>query len=103
MLSHAKLELPVPVESWQKEITSLSAKWSLHFNYLHFEGEWTVLSLRSPGGRSDQIIPDPMQPEAYSDTPLLESYPSIGSWLGLLHCPFMSVRLLNLKTNSLIK
>src|ERR1700730_15994827 len=103
MLSHARLGLPVPVESWQKEINSLTAEWDLHCNYKHFEGKWTVLPLRSPGGRSHQINPDAMQGEAYADTSSLQSCPSIRSWLKELRCPLMSLRLVNLKPGSVIK
>jgi len=103
MISYARLDLSIPIETWQTEIDALPGKWTTHFNYKHFEGEWTVLALRSPGGRSDQIIPDLMQQEDYADTSLLQYCPSIKTWLNLLQCPLMSVRLLNLKSKSVIK
>ena len=103
MISHAKLPLPIEIQSWKSEIHSLAAKWTSHFNYQHYDGDWTVLPLRSPGGRSDNIIADLLNQDEYSDTAVLDDCPSIKRWLSFLECPLMSVRLLNLKSKSVIK
>jgi hypothetical protein len=103
MVSHAKLQVAVPIEDFQREVLALSSDWVAHFNVRHYEGEWKVLSLRSPGGRTDQIIPDQVQQLEYADTPLLHSCPAIQSWLSYFQCSLLSVRLLNLKRNSIIK
>ena len=103
MVSHAKLSVPTPLEDFQKEVFSLTQNWVAHFNLKHYEGEWSVLSLRSPGGKSDQIIPDQIQKAEYSNTELLGACPAIASWLHQFQCPLLSVRLLKLKSNSIIK
>ena len=103
MVSHAKLPVVVPIEDFQREVLALSSDWVAHFNVRHYQGEWKALSLRSPGGRTDQIIPDQVQQLEYADTPLLHSCPAIQSWLSSFQCSLLSVRLLNLKRNSVIK
>jgi mannose-6-phosphate isomerase-like protein (cupin superfamily) len=103
MISFAQLSFEVPVKKFQEEVSFLSKDWISHFNTRHYEGEWTVISLRSPGGKMDQIIPDDIQQIEYADTELLSSCPTIKGWLVELRCPLHSVRLLNLKSNSVIK
>jgi len=103
MVSHAKLPVPAPLEDFQREVLSLTPNWVAHFNQKHYEGEWSVLSLRSPGGKSDQIIPDQIQKGEYSNTELLDACPAIRVWLHQFQCPLLSVRLLKLKSNSIIK
>jgi mannose-6-phosphate isomerase-like protein (cupin superfamily) len=103
MISFAKLPFQTPIKKFQEEVSLLSKNWISHFNIKHYEGDWTVISLRSPGGKMDQIIPDDIQQEEYADTELLSFCPIIKSWLVELRCPLLSVRLLNLKSNSMIK
>ena len=103
MISHARLPMFVPVSAFQNEVHTLSASWVAHFNYRHYEGEWSALSLRSPGGKINQIIPDQIQEAEYADTELLSACPSIQHWLGSFQCTLLSARLLNLKANSIIK
>ena len=103
MVSHAQLYLDIPLTSFQQEVDKLTDGWIAHFNYKHYEGEWTALPLRSPGGKTDQIIPDMLQQDAYADTDLMTVCPSIQTWLQSFKCPLLSVRLLKLKTGSLIK
>ena len=103
MVSHAQLYLDIPLTSFQQEVDKLNDGWIAHFNYKHYEGEWTALPLRSPGGKTDQIIPDMLQQGGYADTDLMTACPSIQTWLQSFKCPLLSVRLLKLKTGSLIK
>ncbi len=103
MISHAKLHLPVNIHSLQAEVKALSNSWRPHFNTMHYEGEWTVLSLRVPGGDSERIIPELSDSETCIDTPLMASCPSVRALLDSMHCPILSVRLLNLKSGAVIK
>ena len=68
MISHAKLTKVIPLSSFQEEVNTLTGEWIAHFNYRHCKGEWTVLSLRSPGGKTDQIIPDLINHDDYANT-----------------------------------
>src|SRR5437763_10119268 len=103
MVTHAKLKMDVPLQDFKKEIASLSNQWIAHFNHSQYQGEWTALSLRNPGGRSDQIIPDQVSAQDYANTELLLACPHIRQWLEHFQCPLLSVRLLNLRPNAIIK
>lgn len=104
MISYAKINLPFDVDAAQKEITSLELNyWMPHLNAAHYQGEWTVLALRSPGGNTANIVADLMQHDGYSDTPLMEQCNSIKKLLDGMHCEILSVRLLNLKKGAVIK
>lgn len=103
MIRYAKLNLSIDITSLRKQVAALSHPWSPHFNTKHYEGEWTVLSLRVPGGNSHQIVPDLMHNKAFMDTPLMADCPAVKMLLNAMHCPILSVRLLNLKIGASIK
>jgi mannose-6-phosphate isomerase-like protein (cupin superfamily) len=104
MISHSKINLPFDIAAAQAEIGCLAAaNWKLHFNTVNYQGEWTVLSLRSPGGSMDNIIPDLMNNGAYADTPLMTECPAIKQLIGSMQCEILSARLLNLKKGAVIK
>ncbi len=103
MVIYAKLSLSIPIASFKEEVNALPEEWVTHFNYMQYEGEWTVLPLRSPGGKINEAIPDAIHGDEYADTPLLAACPEIQSWLKQFNCPLRSVRLLKLKSGSIIK
>lgn len=103
MIRFAKLSLSLDIPRLQSEVKALSQSWSPHFNIKHYEGGWTVLPLRAPGGKADQIIPDLINDAAYMDTPLMESCGAVKELLQQMHCPLLSVRFLNLQAGAIIK
>jgi len=103
MVRYARLKITFPLNGFRAEIDSIRQKWITHFNYTQFEGEWSALSLRCPGGKWDQIIPDQVSSKDYSDTELLLACPAIKNWLSDFQCKLFSVRLLNLRSGSVIK
>ena len=103
VIQFAKLNIPVDIELLQQEVKSLKAGWLHHFNKRHYIGEWTVLSLRSIGGNTEQIIPDGKEDQGYGNTAVLSSLNYIQKFLTQFHCPLMSVRLMNLKSGAEIK
>ena len=74
-----------------------------HFNTGYYEGDWSVLPLRSIGGRPDHIYPDPTGTHKFADTPLLDRCPNVRAALGLLRCELQAVRFLRLKAGSVVK
>lgn len=74
-----------------------------HFNRGCYRGEWTVVPLRSIGGQSDQIYPDPTRIADYTDTPLLARCPYVREVLDSLEFPLQAVRFLRLRPGSEIK
>ena len=103
MISHALLPFSVPVDSFQHEVELIREEWQPHFNTRQYEGDWTVLSLRSPGGVSDRIVPDEMGGGPFLDTPLMNECPGIHNWIQQLQCEVLSVRLLQLRSGAFIK
>ena len=103
MIQYAKLNLEVNHSLIKEEVIRLSNNWIPHFNIKHYKGVWSVLSLRAPKGVTEHIIPDALYQKEFSDTLLLEACPSIKHLLQSFCCPLMSVRLMKLKSGSIIK
>ncbi|GGG79192.1 aspartyl/asparaginyl beta-hydroxylase [Parapedobacter pyrenivorans] len=101
MICFAKIPL-VPPNSVAAELARYPATWQSHFNTLHYQGEWTVLPLRTPAGK-DSIVPDLMGEQAYAYTAHMHHFPSVGELVRSLDCPVQSVRFLNLKAGADIK
>jgi hypothetical protein len=103
MICFAKLPLKVSISNIQDEVSSITESWYPHLNTFDYQGNWEVLSLRSPGGASSTIIPDIVNESVFMDTPLMDTCPSIKKITENLRCPIMAVRLLNLKSGAKIK
>ncbi len=101
----ARLPLPVAFAELQAEAAALPARWLPHFQTTQYDGEWTVLPLRSVGGSPDEALPFALggAPAEYAATPLLAQCPAIQGFLDSLACPVNSARLLNLRRGALIK
>lgn len=81
----------------------LAGEFVPHFNTAYYQGEWSAVPLRSIGGRTDHIYPDPTARNAFADTPLLARCPGVREVLATLRCPQQAVRFLRLKAGSVIK
>ncbi|MGE9314953.1 aspartyl/asparaginyl beta-hydroxylase domain-containing protein [Niabella sp. CJ426] len=101
MICFAQIPLMSP-GSIAAELASYSSDWKAHFNTSHYQGEWTVLPLRAPGGKY-HIVPDLMMEQNYADTAHMKYFPSVNSLLRSFGCPVQSVRFLNLKAGACIK
>lgn len=77
--------------------------WVSHFNTAYYEGDWSVVALRSVGGAAAQIYPDPTATGLFADTELLARCPNIRAALSVFRCPLQSVRLLRLSPGSRIR
>lgn len=103
MIQHAQLPIPVPIRQMQNEVTALSAGWQPHFNVKQYEGEWTVLALRSSSGDAGQIVPETSSDQEFFNTPLLASCAAIQQVVNDLQCEVRAVRLMKLKAGAVIK
>ncbi|WCT10348.1 aspartyl/asparaginyl beta-hydroxylase domain-containing protein [Mucilaginibacter jinjuensis] len=101
VIAFAKLNIEVPKLNAVETLESNS--WLPHFNTNDYEGDWEVLPLRSPGGRTDTGVPDLMGDSGYIDTVYMQNYPGVKQLLDSIKCPILSVRFLNLKPGSVIK
>jgi mannose-6-phosphate isomerase-like protein (cupin superfamily) len=80
-------------------------EWIRHFVQRNYDGDWSVLPLRSPATATHpvkMIYSDPLC-EDFVDTPLLASCPSMATALAAFACPLLSVRLMRLGAGSVIK
>jgi hypothetical protein len=103
MVRYAKLLLPFDLQKVQSELLSTADEWKLHLNKFHYTGSWKVLSLRSPGGNPQNIVPDLIGESEFLDTIYMEQFPSVKHLLLSMHCPIMAVRFLNLQSRAIIK
>jgi quercetin dioxygenase-like cupin family protein len=78
--------------------------WTEHFNRAYYQGDWSALPLRSIGGATGQIYPDPAaSPSSYAATPLLAASPAFEQALATFRCPQRAVRLLRLRPGARIR
>lgn len=103
MIAYAQLALPFDAAATQQVLAQTVQQWQQHYNVAYFEGGWTVLPLRSPGGMADNIVADLTHHQEYQDTVYLQYFPAIQQLLAQMQCPVMSVRLLNLQAGAVIK
>jgi len=80
----------------------LESEFLPHFNTRYYEGDWSVVPLRSVGGAANQIYPDPTK-NTFADTPLLARCAYIKEVLTAFRCDLLSARFLRLAAGSIIK
>ena len=78
-------------------------EWVPHFNRSYYEGEWSGAALRSVGGTTGQLYPDPAARAEFADTPLLGRSPNVRAMLATFRCPLLAVRFLRLGPGSRIR
>jgi hypothetical protein len=76
--------------------------WLPHFNTAYYEGDWSGIALRSPGGRLS-IYPDPNPTEPYADTAHFARCPRLRAALARLETEVSSVRFLRLGAGARIR
>jgi quercetin dioxygenase-like cupin family protein len=104
MIKYLQLPFYFDVTLLKKDVASLdAANWKLHYQKLHYEGDWSAVPLRSVEGNADNIIISPLNNSIYSDTFFLEHCPYIKELLNNFNCPLMAVRLLKLNAGAVIK
>jgi hypothetical protein len=102
--SSLKLALTFDAAGLQSDLRGiLAGEFIPHFNKGYYEGDWSVVPLRSVGGRADHIYPDPTATHKFDDTPLLDRCPHVRTVLAAFHCELQAVRFLRLKAGSVIK
>ena len=107
-IDFARLDIPVSLDDLQSEVARLpQAAWVDHVNRDDYNGVWDVLTLRCQKAHLDaHPILQGFAIEAGDDwayTPLMDSCPAIGEFLGRLECPLKGVRLMRLKAGAEIK
>lgn len=104
MIRYLRLPFQFDAALMQQEVHAADAEWRLHFNSRHYEGNWSGLSLRSPGGTPDNLFVDGLGKDtSFMDTPLLKRCPYITQVIDSLPCEKTSVRLLKLEHGAVVK
>lgn len=104
MIKYLQLPFHFNVESLQEEVRMLSSEaWKLHFQTSNYEGDWSVIPLRSVKGKADSIIPSLYDDQIFVDTIFLKSCPYLRSVLSTFECSLKNVRLMKLNAGSVIK
>jgi hypothetical protein len=102
--SSLKLPLHFDAQKLERDLQQiLATEFIPHFNTRYYQGDWSVVPLRSIGGRPDQIYPDPTLTKKYADTPLLDRCPYVRESLASFQCELQAVRFMRLKAGSAIK
>ncbi len=102
-----RLRLPLEFDAarLQADLARLDAvEWTRHFVPQNYDGEWSVLPLRTPAGATHPLQRILSPPDAtWEDTELLAACPAFGDVLARLECPLTAVRLMRLARGSRIK
>jgi mannose-6-phosphate isomerase-like protein (cupin superfamily) len=104
MLECFKLPLSFDPERLKADLDQiLPDDWLPHFNDRYYEGDWSGVALRSVGGVTNRLYPDPAAKEPFADTDILARCPNIQQALREFKCQMNSVRLLRLGPGSRIR
>ncbi len=81
------------------------AEWVRHVVRANYEGDWTVLPLRSAAGETHplRLINADLGASRFEDTHLLDRAPYLREVLGCFPCPLKAARLMRLSPGSQIK
>ena len=104
MIKYLQLPFQFNVQQMQEELRQLDSRaWQLHYQKLHYKGEWSALPLRSVNGISDNIFISPENNPEYKDTVFLNDSTYFKQVLSSFKCPLLAVRLLKLNAGAVIK
>jgi hypothetical protein len=104
LLKYLQLPFYFDVQKMQTDIANLATQnWVQHYQKTHYEGDWTVLPLRSVNGAIDNIYVLPNDANAYANTIFLEACPYLNEVLTHFKFPLKNVRLLKLAAGAVIK
>lgn len=104
IIKYLRLPFHFDVSRMQEEVNLLSSNyWQLHYQKLHYEGNWSAIPLRSVGGIADDIIVSPTNTAAYENTVFLKPASYLSEVLASFEAPLESVRLLKLDAGASIK
>src|SRR4051794_35176497 len=97
ILKYIRLPFCFDAERLKKDVSLLEySGWQPHYQRLHYQGEWTVLPLRSSGGKLNEIIIPAVVAHNYADTLFLKKSSYLQEVLNHFKCPINAVRLMKL-------
>lgn len=107
MIKYLQIDKNFNAAKMQEEVLLLEEEWwNQHYNKAHYEGQWSILPLRSMQGTMENVVSvhnAVQQANHYKDTALLTKCPYIKSVLDFFQCEKTSVRLMKLHAGAMIK
>ncbi len=104
MPDYVKLPFQFDVALLQNDLAKVAPdEWIEHFNQYNYEGNWSVAALRSNGGRTKQIYPDPHSPDDFADTEILARCAYVREILERIECEKEAVRFMLLGAGARIR
>ncbi|HVE57016.1 MAG TPA: aspartyl/asparaginyl beta-hydroxylase domain-containing protein [Pyrinomonadaceae bacterium] len=104
MQNYVKLPFQFDSALLQNDLAKVADdEWIKHFNQHYYEGNWSVASLRSNGGKTKQIYPDPHSTEDFEDTEILARCAYTRKVLDAIECEKEAVRFMLLGAGARIK
>src|SRR5262249_42577879 len=82
-----------------------SVAWTRHYVRANYDGDWSVIPLRSPAGETHPVRMINAHPTAtsFTDTPILQDCHYFRQVLDSFECPLRTGRLMRLAPGSMIK
>lgn len=104
MIDCYKFPFSFNISETRKHVLDLNADtWIPHYNKNDYEGDWSVIALRSGWGHESNIYSVPMPAQSFQDTPIMSQFPEVQKILAQLKCDKTTVRFMKLSTGADIK
>lgn len=104
MIKYLQLPFHFDVRKMQDEIRQINNQaWNLHYQKLHYEGDWSAVPLRSIDGDAGNIFVSPENNAEYKNTVFLNNSAYFQEILSSFKCPLSGVRLLKLNAGAVIR
>lgn len=104
MPNYVKLPFQFSAELLKADLERVAPdEWINHFNQQYYEGRWSVASLRSVGGRTKEIYPDPHSTETFQNTEILARCNYVCEILQTIECENESIRFMLLGAGAKIR
>jgi hypothetical protein len=104
MQNYVKLPFQFDAARLRQDLAQVAEdEWIRHFNQSNYEGNWSVAALRSNGGQTKQIYPDPHSAENFEDTAILARCGYVREVLGTIECEKEAVRFMLLGAGARIR
>ncbi len=106
MIQYIKTNMAFDTAKMKAEAAQLSSiNWKAHYNKKDYEGDWSVLPLRSINGNIENAVSVHASAavSAYANTSLLDNCPYLQMVIDAFQCEKTSVRLMKLNAGAIIK
>ena len=104
MRNYVKLPFEFDAALLKQDLAQVAEdEWIRHFNQYNYEGNWSVAALRSNGGETRRIYPDPHAADDFQDTEILARCPYVRDVLDHIECEKEAVRFMLLAPDARIK